>query len=70
MDVRQRGVAELAAPEQRYAARVGRDVLQLRMAFNGKEYLIRVFFDVDRMPAEVVTVYRTSNLAKYWRPQP
>jgi hypothetical protein len=30
-------------------------------------YLVRVFVDVDRTPAEVVTVYRTSKMAKYWR---
>lgn len=28
---------------------------------------MRVFVDVDREPAEVVTVYRTSKIAKYWR---
>jgi hypothetical protein len=30
-------------------------------------YLVRVFVDVDREPPEVVTAYRTSKLAKYWR---
>jgi hypothetical protein len=29
--------------------------------------LVRVFVDVDRKPAEVVTAYRTSRIAKYWR---
>jgi hypothetical protein len=33
----------------------------------GKVYLVRVFVDVDRQPAEVVTVYRTSKVSKYWR---
>jgi hypothetical protein len=33
------------------------------------EYLLRVFVDVDRTPAEVVTVYRTSKIEKY-RSQP
>lgn len=28
-------------------------------------YLLRVFVDVDRTPAEVVTVYRTSKVDKY-----
>ena len=63
-----RGV--LAAPGQRYAIRPGRDVLQSTMTFEGKTYLVRVFVDVDRRPAEVVTVYRTSNVAKYWRATP
>ena len=57
----------LAAPEQRHAVRPGRDVLQSRIAFSGKTYLLRVFVDIDRDPAEVVTVYRTSRIAKYWR---
>jgi Domain of unknown function (DUF4258) len=57
----------LAAPEQRHAVRPGRDVLQSRIAFAGKSYLLRVFVDIDRDPAEVVTVYRTSRIAKYWR---
>jgi len=57
----------LAAPEQRHVARPGREVLQSRIGVAGKTYLLRVFVDVDRQPAEVVTVYRTSRLAKYWR---
>ena len=60
----------LAAPEQRHAVRLGRDVLQSRIAFAGKTYLLRVFVDIDRDPAEVVTVYRTSRITKYWRAQP
>jgi hypothetical protein len=32
-----------------------------------KEYLLRVFVDVDRNPAEVVTVYRKSQVSKYWQ---
>jgi len=35
---------------------------------NDRIYLIRAFVDVNRDPAEVVTVYRTSRIAKYWRP--
>lgn len=57
----------LAAPEQREGVRSGRDVLQYRIMIDGVLYLVRVFVDVDRSPAEVVTVYRTSKLDKYWR---
>ena len=32
-----------------------------------QEYLVRVFVDIDRVPAEVVTSYRTSKVSKYWR---
>ena len=55
------------SPEQREAVRSGRDVLQSRKSFSGKEYLVRVFVDVDRDPPEVVTAYRTSKVEKYWR---
>lgn len=30
-------------------------------------FLLRVFVDVDRDPPQVVTVYRTSKVRKYWR---
>jgi hypothetical protein len=56
----------LAAPEQRHPLRPGRDVLQSRIDVSGKTYLVRVFVDVDRLPAEVVTVYLTSQVGKYW----
>ena len=57
----------LTTPGQRWTVRPGRDLLQSRIAFEGREYLVRVFVDVDRKPPEVVTAYRTSNIAKYWR---
>jgi hypothetical protein len=76
LEIRRRRIEEgvvrrvLAAPEQRHPVRPGRDVLQSRIALDGKTYLLRVFVDIDRHPAEVVTVYRTSRIAKYWRAQP
>ena len=60
----------LAAPEQREMVRPGRDLLQSRIDTGGKLYLLRVFVDVDRNPAEVVIVYRTSRIEKYWRNEP
>ena len=60
----------LAAPEQRDTVRPGRDVLQARATIGDKEYLVRVFVDTDRAPANVVTIYRTSKISKYWRTQP
>lgn len=71
--MRRRGIDEavlrrvLQAPEQREAIRRGRVVLQSRIEFEGTTYIVRVFVDVDRAPAEGVTVYRTSKIAKYWR---
>ncbi len=59
----------LATPEQSEEVRVGRCVYQSRVtsAISSKMFLIRVFVDIDRDPAEVVTVYRTSKIDKYWR---
>ena len=58
--------AVLTAPEQVLEVRPNRLVLQSRVQFGSAARLIRVFVDVDRVPAEVVTVYRTSWVAKYW----
>ena len=50
----------------------GRVVLQSRIAmgFPERTYLVRVFVDVDRTPAEIVTVYRTGKVSKYWSEEP
>ncbi len=75
-EMERRGIAEnivkdvLNQPEQKLPVRPGREVLQSRIAIAGKAYLIRVVVDVDRDPAEVVTVYRTSKITKYWRTKP
>ena len=60
----------LKNPGQRLTIRNGRDVLQSRISEGGRRFLIRVFVDVDRSPAEVVTAYRTSRIGKYWRELP
>jgi hypothetical protein len=57
----------LEKPEQRLVVREGREVFQSRKWIKGKRYLIRIFVEVDRSPAEVVTAYRTSRITKYWR---
>jgi hypothetical protein len=70
-----RGITEedvakvLAAPEQSESLRAGREgyQAQVRSGEPPKTYLLRVIVDIDREPAEVVTVYRTSRVAKYWR---
>jgi hypothetical protein len=73
-EMKRRGLDEavvrqvLAAPEQRTTVRAGRDVLQSRFELGARSYLVRVFVDLDRTPAEVVTAYRTSKIMKYWRP--
>ncbi|HEY5868188.1 MAG TPA: DUF4258 domain-containing protein [Candidatus Tectomicrobia bacterium] len=62
----------LAVPEQTEIIRPGRVVYQARAAWGepSTTYLLRVFVDVDRQPVDVVTVYRTSKIAKYWRGAP
>ncbi len=59
----------LSAPEQTSLVRPGRVVCQSRMEFgeSGEIYLLRVFVDIDRKPAEVVTAYRSSKIDKYWK---
>jgi hypothetical protein len=59
----------LSAPEQIQAVRQGRDVYQSRIKAGKppKRYMLRVFIDIDREPPEVVTVYRTGKITKYWR---
>lgn len=63
------GANVLAAAEQIGCVREGRNVYQSRIEAGKptRKYLLRVFVDVDRDPPEVVTVYRTSKIAKYWR---
>src|SRR5438552_8286781 len=61
--------AVLRNPDQRFDVRPGRAVLQSKSQpdARGRVLLVRVFVDVDRNPAEVVTAYRTSKVDKYWR---
>jgi hypothetical protein len=72
-ELKRRGLSEeaidgiLKNPEQRLEVRSGRVVVQSRVQEFGSEYLVRIFVDIDRVPAEVVTAYRTSKVAKYWR---
>ena len=54
-------------PEQIVSGDNNRKVYQSRLDFgNGKEYLLRVIVDSNREPIEVITVYRTSKIDKYW----
>ena len=61
--------AVLSAPEQAEVVRAGRVVYQSRFERGEppRMYLLRVFVDVDREPAEVVTAYWSSKIEKYWR---
>ena len=56
------------SPEQRLALRDDREIRQSRvgMGVGGKLYLVRVIVDVGHVQDEIVTVYRTSKITKYW----
>jgi hypothetical protein len=51
----------LALPDEGLEVRPGRVVAHSVLG----SHLLRVFVDVDRHPPEVVTVYRTTKIAKY-----
>lgn len=68
-----RGLAErdvrqvLEAPDAVRQVRPRRVVAQkiLHIGEPARDTLVRAFVDIDRMPPEIVTAYRTSKLAKY-----
>lgn len=55
--------AVLTQPESVHPVRIGRVVAQAMVG----QYLFRAFVDIDCTPPEVVTAYRTSQIAKYRR---
>ncbi|MHB8166334.1 MAG: DUF4258 domain-containing protein [Sulfuricella sp.] len=57
----------LRAPEQIVSERGDRKAYQSRVEIAGKIYLVRAIVEDWAQPGVVVTVYRTSNIAKYWR---
>ena len=60
----------LAQPEQRLLLSDGREVLQSRHRTNdGTMFLLRLVVATDTRPQVVVTVYRTTKIEKYWRPE-
>jgi len=57
----------LGNPQQIILEREGRKVYQSKIDFgNGKIFLLRVIVVDSIEPALVVTVYRTSQIEKYW----
>ncbi len=57
----------LHAPQQIVDDASGNRVYQSQVPFaKGNAYLLRVFVNESSDPALVVTVYRTSKIAKYW----
>lgn len=60
-------LAVAAAPEQVIPERRGRLAAQSRVRFEGRDVLLRVIIEVGDLPA-IITAYRTTRVAKYWRP--
>lgn len=79
LEMARRGISEevlqtvLTRPEQVIETSSGRRVLQGRIKFpgvaGGKLYLVRAVVEPTKEPPLVITVYRTSKLQKYWRPE-
>jgi Domain of unknown function (DUF4258) len=58
----------LKEPQQIVEGQEGEKVYQSQFKFeNDKIYLIRAIVTDQTKPANVVTVYRTSQISKYWR---
>jgi hypothetical protein len=73
--LRRRGIPELlaiqvaSAPDQILVMQPGRQVRQsiVRFPSTNRPYLLRVIVDVQGDDIRLVTVYRTSRVARYWR---
>lgn len=58
----------LKDPQQVIPERDGQKAYQSQLDFgDGKVFLLRAIVDDTVTPAVVVTVYRTTKIAKYWR---
>lgn len=54
-------------PEQKLSGAGNRAILQTRIETEGKVFLVRCVVEDWRSPPVVITVYRTTKIAKYWR---
>ena len=57
----------LRAPEQIMIERGDRKAYQSRLEMNGKLYLVRIIVEDQVLSHVAVTLYRTSNIGKYWK---
>jgi len=53
-------------PEQRLPGAGSRAIFQTRIESEGRIFLVRCIVEDWRDPPVVVTVYRTTKIAKYW----
>jgi hypothetical protein len=76
-EARRRGISEetvleiARAPEQRIAGRSGREIRQSRVfdPASGKLHLVRVVIESGQEGDMIVTVYRSSQIRRYWSKQ-
>jgi hypothetical protein len=54
-------------PEQKLPGVGNRAIFQARIEAEGKMFLVRCIVEDWRNPPAVITVYRTTKIAKYWR---
>ena len=58
----------MSQPQQVVPGYGGRKIYQSQLDFGkNRVYLLRAIVDDHEQPPTVVTVYRTSNVPKYWR---
>lgn len=58
----------LQQPQQIVSEKRGRKAYQSQVDFgDGRIFLLRAIVEDDVDPANVITVYRTSKISKYWR---
>ncbi len=58
----------LQQPQQIVSEKRGRKAYQSQVDFgDGRIFLLRAVVEDDVDPANVITVYRTSKVSKYWR---
>lgn len=71
-EMKERGIAKpvvisvLNEPDQIVPGYGGRVCHQSVIRMRGKNYLIRVIVDEREDPIRVITVYRTSQIKRYW----
>ena len=58
----------LRSPEQTVPTLGDVVCCQSRVSIGGVPFLLRVMVNASKNPPNVVTVYRTSKITKYWRP--
>jgi hypothetical protein len=56
----------MRSPEQKVHGYGGISCYQSRIVVGGRRYLLRILVDEAKTPPVIVTVYRTSRIAKYW----